>query len=359
MRAEVLVATTWRCNLRCSYCFVEKHLVNKGGRRMSAALARRVVDALNEGLSDVESICVHFYGGEPLTNLPAIAAMLDRSQEKSPGRFSWAITTNGTICSEAAIHLLGRGEFQVILSVDGPAEIHDEHRRTAQGAPTHARVLEFLRALRSRTKCWVRGSSVVRSGWPLSQAVEYLRSLPVDTIKAQAVRGQEGKPWALSQSEKTTYLQDLEAIGTQVIAELEAGKVPKDDRFSARVLQLLAGLRRDRFCAAGDTIFGVTPEGEILPCVLIARKDSHLGWVGDNPTLWRQAGRQWRLSRQPRPECHTCPALPLCGGGCPAILPICGAEECDLVRKNCEVATSIYQHFRSRPETLLALAGIK
>jgi radical SAM protein with 4Fe4S-binding SPASM domain len=219
-------------------------------------------------------------------------------------------------------------------------------------------VLEFLNALRSRTKCRVRGSSVVRSGWRLSQAVDYLRRLPVDTIKAQAVRGRDGEPYALSESEKATYLQDLEAIGAQVIAELEAGKVPKDDRFSARVLQLLTGIRRDRFCAAGDTTFGVTPEGEILPCVLITTKDSHLGRAGDSPSLWRQAGRQWRASRQPRPECRTCPALALCGGGCPAILPICGADECDLVRKNCEVATSIYEHFRSRPETLLTLAGI-
>lgn len=325
---------------------------------MSAAMARRVIDALDEGLPEVESICVHFYGGEPLTHLPAIAAMLERSQEKAPGRFSWAITTNGTVCSEAAVDLLVRGQFQVILSIDGPAEIHDQHRRTAEGAPTHARVLEFLHALRSRTKCWVRGSSVVRSGWRLSQAVEYLRGLPLETIKAQAVRGGEGMPCALSQSEKATYLQDLEAIGAQVIAELEAGKVPKDDRFSGRVLQLLTGMRRDRFCAAGDTTFGVTPEGEILPCVLVAASDSHLGWVGDDPSRWRQAGRQWRLARQPRPECYACPALPLCGGGCPAILPVCGVDECDLIRKNCEVATSIYEHFHSTPKKLLMLAGI-
>jgi hypothetical protein len=50
--------------------------------------------------------------------------------------------------------------------------------------------------------------------------------------------------------------------------------------------------------------------------------------------------------------------LALCGGGCPAILPVCGAEECELVRKNCEVAVGIYDHFRANPEVLLGLAGI-
>ena len=325
---------------------------------MTAALARKVIDALDEGLPDVESICVHLYGGEPLTNLPAIAAMLDRAREKPSGRFSWAITTNGTICSDAAINLLGQGEFQVILSIDGPAAVHDECRRTAGCAPTHARVLKFLHALRSRTKCWVRGSSVVRSGWPLSSAVEYLRSLPVDAIKAQAVRGNEGVAGALSSSEKAAYLEDLEDLGRQVIAELEQGKQPKDDRFSARVLQLLTGIQRDQFCAAGDTTFGITPQGEVLPCVLMNAQEGHLGWIEDAPSLWREAGRRWRLSRPPRPECHACPALPLCGGGCPAILPVCGADECDLVRKNCEVASTIYKHFVSKPEALLNLADI-
>ena len=76
-----------------------------------------------------------------------------------------------------------------MLSVDGPPQIHDECRRTRTGEPTHERVITFLHALRDETECRVRGSSVVRSGWGLAQATEYLRSLPIDLIKAQAVSG--------------------------------------------------------------------------------------------------------------------------------------------------------------------------
>ena len=42
--------------------------------------------------------------------------------------------------------------------------------------------------------------------------------------------------------------------------------MPRDDRYSSRVLQLLKGDRRDAFCGAGDTIFGITPSGDVLPC---------------------------------------------------------------------------------------------
>jgi uncharacterized protein len=61
--AEVLVATTWECNLGCSYCFVRQRGLSAAAMGMSPALAVRVVDALDEGLTDVEAICLHLYGG--------------------------------------------------------------------------------------------------------------------------------------------------------------------------------------------------------------------------------------------------------------------------------------------------------
>ena len=93
--AEVLVATTWECNLRCAYCFVRERGISAAGYRMTSEMATRVIDALDEGLAHVESVCVHLYGGEPLVNLPAMKALVDRARKKRPGRFTFAITTNG------------------------------------------------------------------------------------------------------------------------------------------------------------------------------------------------------------------------------------------------------------------------
>lgn len=357
--AEVLVATTWQCNLRCSYCFVDGYGLSETGERMSPESAARTVDVLDAALTDVESICLHLYGGEPLTNLPALSAMVARAGEKPPGRFRFAITTNGVCDSPEVFELLDRGRFQVVLSIDGPAEIHDECRRTRGGAATHAGVMAFLTGLRARTRCWVRGSSVVRSGWSLGQASAYLRTLPVDVIKAQAVRSPLGAPYALSTAEWDRYLDDLEAVGRRVIADLEAGDPPRDDRFSSRVLQLLMGKERDHFCGAGHTTFGITPGGEVLPCVLMNPDKYRLGHIDDEPSVWRGAGRKWRAARPVRSECRDCSALALCGGGCPALLPLCGDGECDITRKNCDIAAAIYERFRAAPEPLLLLAGIR
>ncbi len=358
--AEVLVATTWDCNLRCRYCFVgERTRSADAESRMSADQARRLVTALHLGLPGVDSICIHLYGGEPLLNLPALRAMLDAADDYPRGRFRFAMTTNGALLSDEILALLDRGRFQVVLSIDGPADVHDACRPSRGGAATHARVMAFLDALRSRTCCHVRGSAVVRRGWGLAAATDYLRQLPVDAIKAQAVRAPDSNPFTLTPSERVGYVADLERIGDQVITELEAGRQPPDDRFANRVLQLLCGGERSRFCGAGETTFGVLPDGTITPCVLLpADGEQRLGHVDDPPAHWVSNGARWRADRGPRAECADCDALPLCGGGCPAIVSVCGADECSLIRKNCEIARRIHAHFAERPEKLLPLAGI-
>jgi uncharacterized protein len=328
---------------------------------MSPYLAERVVDGLDKGLPGDRTIILHLYGGEPLTNLPALRALLLRSQQKQKGRFRFAITTNGSILSEEVMSILSQGEFEVVLSIDGPPEIHDRCRRTVAGEPTQARVLALLYALREQTKCHVRGSAVVRSGWRLAQAEEFLRSLPVDCIKAQAIRAPENSPYLLSLEERQLYLHDLEAVGEQVITELEQGWVPRDDRFSSRVLQLLIGYKRSSFCGAGNTIFGITPEGQVLPCILLEPENHLLGSIMDDSAAWRQAGLEWRTARQAHwagSQCDSCTYFSLCGGGCPVMSSICGADECELTKKNCEIATNIYLHFKNQPEKLLLLAGI-
>ncbi len=356
--AEVLVATTWECNLRCTYCFVDERELNTAGNRMTPALAARVVDALDQAFDDVETVCIHLYGGEPLTNLPAIRSMVRRAADKPTGRFIFAVTTNGTRTAPEVFEVLDAGRFFVILSVDGPAAVHDECRRSRGGRPTHATVMEFLEGLRTQTRCAIQGSAVVRSGWSLPEAEQYLRSLGVDSIKAQAVRVPAGARIGLSAEEHRQYLSHLEDVGRSVIDDLDAGRRPLDDRFSSRVFQLMTGTLRTHYCGAGTRNFGITPSGEVLGCILLGPEHDRLGHICDDPISWRRAGKAWVDRHEPGATCRECAALPLCGGGCPAISPVCGERECEIVKKSCEVAHEIHEHFKDRPEALLGLAGI-
>lgn len=355
--AEVLVSTTWDCNLRCSYCFVNETEITSQKGFMSPEIAERVIDALDEGLSEVNRISVHLYGGEPFLNLPAVEAMINRALEKKKGRFMFVATTNGTVLNDKLIELINKIRFTVLVSIDGPEEIHDECRKFANGTPSHKRVVNFIETLREKTDCRIYGGAVIRSGWRLKDAYDYLRTLPVDDIKAQAVRLPPGTPFALTKEEWERYKDDIEAVGRSVIEDLEKGEIPRDKRFSPRVLQLLVKGKKSHFCAAGHTSFGITPKGEVLACLLVKGPGAYMGHINDDPKTWREAGRKWR-DKPLREKCVSCKHLNLCAGGCPAIFPVCGDEECDIIYKNCEVTHMIYDHFEGRQEFLMPLAGI-
>jgi uncharacterized protein len=358
-RVEIMVNASQKCNLTCRYCFVGagKFDYGKKYRKMlQPKTARLLVESLPERLPWAKHFCIHFYGGEPLLNLDAIEEAVDAALPKGK-LFSFAVTTNGTVSSSKALSVLKKGRFNVILSIDGPAQIHDKLRRTKKDRPTHKKVLTFLEKAKAQN-LFVRGSSVIRNGWSLQEATKYLKTLPVDAIKAQAVRLPINNPLALDEKQRKKYFEELENVATQTVEQIRENKYPKDDRFSNRVLQILSRKRRGSFCGAGKWTFGMASDGTMLPCVLLAGKeDTVLGNISDNGE-WVKEGLKWSFDHRPRTSCQECWALPLCGGGCPSMLSVCGDDECELVRKNCELALGIYGSFLDSREDLLVLAGI-
>jgi uncharacterized protein len=354
---EILVNATQECNLACKYCFVDRGRFSYDYERlrmMSPETARKLVEKLPLALPGAQKFVIHFYGGEPMLNLPALEAAVDAALS-SVHDFQFSVTTNGTISDDRAMAVLEKGRFSVILSIDGPAHIHDAMRRTASGEPTHARVREFLNKLNQRGLS-VRGSSVVRHGWSLKDAEVYLRSLPVDLIKAQAVRVSKESEIALDAKERAAYLEQLGLIADDVIECVREGRIPRDDRFTPRVLQVMCGTARRSFCGAGRTVFGMSCDGTIYPCVLLTGKEElRLGHIDDNGA-WARRGEEWVAGRPVRDTCKKCWALPLCGGGCPAMMSVCGDDECDITRANCEKALAIYGSVEYKPD-LLTLAG--
>lgn len=356
---EILIAPTWNCNLRCKYCFVDKTGVSDDTPAMSYEMGAKAIDALDAGLSNVKRIGVHLYGGEPFTNLPAIEGMVDRARDKAPGRFSFIATTNGTILSDRVIDIIDKSKMTIQLSLDGPMSIHDACRVQADGSPTHQKVIRFLETVRARTSVHIIAAAVIRSGSRLLEVTDYLRTLPIDNIKAQAVRLPAGSPYTLTGAEMEFYKQDLYAIAHKVIDEIEAGKKPVDDRFDNRLLQMLSNADRTKFCDAGQTTFGITPNGDIRSCLLLTEPKDLLGHIDDpNPQVWRQKGLEWRAAPRAA-RCDNCPYLNLCGGGCPAALSVCGAEECSIVASECDATKMIFDHFKENLEALLILIGIK
>jgi anaerobic sulfatase-maturating enzyme len=143
-----------RCNLRCDYCY---YLGTEGADSRSPW---PMPDGLLESYiaQRIESSppgAVHFewHGGEPtmlgleyfrrITRFQAAHAVAGR-------RITNGLQTNGLLIDAQWADFLAAELFSVGLSLDGPEELHDAHRRGPAGEGSHAAAMRAYDLLRER-----------------------------------------------------------------------------------------------------------------------------------------------------------------------------------------------------------------
>jgi uncharacterized protein len=143
------------CNLRCAYCFyLEKQSLygaNESWRMSEATLEAFVRQYLEAQPECVEQIDFAFQGGEPtLLGLDFFRRVIQLQQQYTPAgkRIQNSLQTNGVLLDDRWCEFLQAHNFLVGLSLDGPADLHDKHRRDPQDRGTFARVMQALQRLR-------------------------------------------------------------------------------------------------------------------------------------------------------------------------------------------------------------------
>lgn len=144
----LVVQPTPFCNINCDYCYLPNRDSTK---RMPVSTLVHVVEEVFAGGIAGESLSIVWHAGEPLA-LPvsyyeeAFHAVADLPGAR--GRVSHCIQTNGMLINDRWCELFREYSVNVGLSIDGPAFIHDAHRKTRRGLGTHGRVMEGVQALR-------------------------------------------------------------------------------------------------------------------------------------------------------------------------------------------------------------------
>ncbi len=151
LRTELLVLQpTPFCNIDCSYCYLPQRRVRE---RMSPVTARLAARRLrDDGLLGNE-LTVVWHAGEPLVLPPAYyeEAFAAIAQEiDADTRVTQAMQTNATLIDGGWCDFFLRHSVSLGVSVDGPAALHDRHRRTRRGAGTHAAVERAIEMLHAR-----------------------------------------------------------------------------------------------------------------------------------------------------------------------------------------------------------------
>ncbi len=128
----LILGITEQCNLRCEYCCYGNHYAEyrcHSGSSMTWEIAQKAIDTLFE--RQVRTPGITFYGGEPLLELDLIKRIvrLVGERERETGKsVTFSITTNGTLLNDDTIHFLVAHNVGVLISIDGPSEVHDRNR---------------------------------------------------------------------------------------------------------------------------------------------------------------------------------------------------------------------------------------
>ena len=147
-----------RCNLRCSYCYylAKEQLFPADSRRMADDLLERYIA---QRLQTAPGPNTHFewHGGEPtILGLDYFRRIVELQRKHVvPGRsITNGLQTNSVLLDDAWLDFLAAESFNVGLSLDGPADLHDGFRTDAAGRPTHRDVVRaFQRLARRRVRC--------------------------------------------------------------------------------------------------------------------------------------------------------------------------------------------------------------
>jgi len=361
--ATFMINVSQRCNLTCSYCYVNQGVFDYPDapiKKMPRATFEALVPRVFELFPGYHSYAFHFYGGEPLLNFAAIRVMCEAAAEIGKahgGILQFYITTNGTLINEKITDFFDRFRFNVYFSIDGDKSSHDQYRKYRNGKGSFDDVMRNFDLLKSRPHVHIIGSSVVRDGFSLGEAIKFLEQHGADTCKAERVRLGDGAAGALVGAERDRYLRDTRDLVNHYVDAIANGRKPMDFRLMPKIMQLLLRKRRNAFCAAGERMFGIAANGELYPCALhVGRPNSKLGTLAQGVDTETARDFRRRYSAESQARCQDCWARNLCGGGCSAMIDRFGHEDCEALRTEAEAAIIVFDHFAKQdPMQLLTL----
>jgi len=321
------------CNLRCTYCYYLP-TPRLGPPRMTDATLERLISqyiAASPG-PDVSFV---WHGGEPtLAGRDFFARAVALQQRYLPAGWScWNnLQTNGVLLDDDWCAWLADHHFDVGISIDGTAGLHDEYRPDPGGRGSYRAAADAVLRLQAHglqpdLLCTVTAATAAE---PLAVyrnlrdfGTGWLQFIPIvvwedaERVSSDSVSGEAYGDFLCTVFDDWV-LHDLGRLDVQLFAE---------------TTRLLAG-GQPGLCWMAPTCgraLVVEADGGVYSCDHYVRPEYR---VGDLATTdlgeLANSGRQAAFGQAKRDtlpgRCQSCPWLALCNGGCPKDRPAGGDE---------------------------------
>jgi uncharacterized protein len=359
------------CNMGCVYCF-EKPIHSRIGP-MSEETALRSLDFFFEHNAGARKVALHFGSGEPLLRfdlLKTIVAEAERRATENGQQLGFDLTTNATLVTPERAEFLREHPFNVRVSCDGPAHLHDRFRPMLKGGASYPAVRRGLEILIEHLADRVTVNTVISGGTRLREVWEWAKEMGLRHYHVIKVGAENTADLNLRASELDDFREDLQAVCDDLMADLRAGSVPMDYQPITKVVRrLMIPQPITRFCGVAASYLGVASNGKVYPCFRhLGLEEYELGDVrqAEVDTEKRRRFREREAADvDRRPVCSECWARYLCGGGCYADSTVYGPDKlrpqiqhCPFWKTEIETAIRFYKALTTEdPAYCLRLFG--
>lgn len=329
---QLIVVPTFGCNLSCTYCYQEVFDPHARG-----LVAPEVIDAFFAYVDRYHGAesprpYLTLFGGEPLVDTPAHHERLGRYLAGAAQRGIRVATVTNGYDLEAFVPTLAAAKVkEVQVTLDGPGPIHDARRPHGSGRGTFERIVRGIDALVAAQVPVNLRVVADRENLPalpdlarLAEARGWLE-LPESRFKTQIGRNYELFGCASRQARGALF--DRVELWSEFVRLAEADPVLR--RFHRPRLHGARHLaEQGEFpmpnldaCPATKKEWAFAPDGGLYGCTATVGNEKYrLGSFHPRIERDEAAIAPWRArSTRTIPQCRSCAAAPVCGGGCAAL----------------------------------------
>lgn len=151
---NIFLIPSMACNLDCEYCFTK----NKKSLYMDESTANCVVSFIYSLSKSTKQINITWGGGgEPLMKTEIILFIEQKLRQRVTVPIFSTVITNGTLLDEITVNkLLNVGVNRLVVTLDGPAEIHNRRRHLISGEGSFKLIMQNLKNATNMIECVVR-----------------------------------------------------------------------------------------------------------------------------------------------------------------------------------------------------------
>ncbi|HDR7514664.1 TPA: radical SAM protein [Bacillus mobilis] len=322
---SLTLAPSLKCNFACPYCFEDGYRYNTMDKRTQ----EKFLEFFQSAISNVSTVSVCWYGGEPLLQLKTIEyltkEMLAKLENTGKEYYSHIITNGFNLTKKVALKLKNLKVDQAQITIDGPPDIHDKRRILLNGQGSFHRIMENIKEAHSILNISIRINVDKTNIHRVDEILDYIESYGLKNKVSF---------YLAAVDDSASSCKNLDCLGTFDFS---------NEEFSFYERALKRGFNSIYIPAPNIGICGavsinsyvIDPKGDFYKCWNeVGREEVKVGDIFNGMKFDKNLTDYLSYNPTENEKCRECSVFPVCFGGCPYISLKTGDNKCDSIKYN-------------------------